>query len=110
VARRHPKRRGRISSPSTLLTAAPALPPGLTPYSIEGGRAAALRKRLDDYTLEAFAANKLLLMADARAMPIGHIACQLRPELLAHVVPQGTEQPSEQLARQVLAVAGARMK
>jgi len=32
------------------------------------------------YTLEAFAAIKLLEMADARAMHVEHVACQLRPD------------------------------
>jgi hypothetical protein len=41
------------------------------------------------YTLEAFAAIKLLEMADARAMHVEHIACQLRPELGSRVLCRG---------------------
>jgi len=41
------------------------------------------------YTLEAFAAIKPLEMADARAMHVEHIACQLRPELESRVLCRG---------------------
>jgi hypothetical protein len=41
------------------------------------------------YTLEAFAAIKVLEMADARAMHVDYIACQLRAELDSQVLRRG---------------------